>query len=60
MAPVVVSALIALAGVYLVRNGVADGMVLIGWMLLVLGVLALLGNLYLRSRGIPPPRRRRR
>ena len=54
-----VSALVALAGVYLVLNGVADAMALIGWMLLVLGALAFVGNLYLRSRGIPPPRRRR-
>jgi len=59
VAPIVVSALVALAGGYLVLNGVADGMVLIGWMLVVVGVAALVGNLYLRSRGVPPPRRRR-
>jgi len=33
-------------------------MTLIGWMLLVVGAAGVVGNLYLRSRGIGPPRRR--
>jgi hypothetical protein len=55
---IVVSALVALAGLYLVLGGTAEGMTLIGWMLLVVGAAGVVGNLYLRSRGIRPPRRR--
>jgi len=55
---IVVSALVALAGLYLVLGGTAEGMTVIGWMLLVVGAAGVVGNLYLRSRGIRPPRRR--
>ena len=58
MVAIVVSALVALAGLYLVLGGTAEGMTLIGWMLLVVGAAGVVGNLYLRSRGIRPPRRR--
>jgi len=55
---IVVSALVALAGLYLVLGGTAEGMTVIGWMLLVVGAAGVVGNLYLRSRGVRPPRRR--
>ena len=58
MVAIVVSALVALAGLYLVLGGTAEGMTLIGWMLLVVGAAGVVGNLYLRSRGVRPPRRR--
>ena len=58
MVAIVVSALVALAGLYLVLGGTAEGMTVIGWMLLVVGAAGVVGNLYLRSRGIRPPRRR--
>ena len=58
MVAIVVSALVTLAGLYLVLDGSAGGMTVIGWMLLVVGAAGVVGNLYLRSRGIRPPRRR--
>ena len=58
MVAIVVSALVALAGLYLVLGGTAEGMTVIGWMLLVVGAAGVVGNLYLRSRGIGLPRRR--
>ena len=58
MVAIVVSALVTLAGLYLVLGGSAEGMTVIGWMLLVVGAAGVVGNLYLRSRGIRPPRRR--
>ena len=58
MVAIVVSALVALAGLYLVLGGTAEGMTVIGWMLLVVGAAGVVGNLYLRSRGVRPPRRR--
>ncbi len=58
MVAILVSALVALAGLYLVLGGSAGGMTVIGWMLLVVGAAGVAGNLYLRSRGVRPPRRR--
>ena len=58
MVVIVVSALVALAGLYLVLCESAGGMSVIGWMLLVVGAAGVAGNLYLRSRGIGLPRRR--
>lgn len=57
MIAIVVSALVALAGLYLALGGNAE-MTVIGWLLLVVGAAGVAGNLYLRSRGVRPPRRR--
>ena len=55
--PVVVSFLIALVGLYL---GVTqtDALATTGWLLLALGMVFVVVNLYLRRRGFQMPRRR--
>jgi hypothetical protein len=55
--PVVVSFLIALVGLYL---GVTqtDVLATTGWLLLALGMVFVVVNLYLRRRGFQMPRRR--
>ena len=57
MAAIVVSVVIGLVGLYLAVTQAAE-MATIGWLFLVVGLVALLGNLYLRSRGAGASRRR--
>jgi hypothetical protein len=57
VAAIVVSVVIGLVGLYLGMTQDTE-MATIGWLFLVVGLVALLGNLYLRSRGVRASRRR--
>ena len=59
MVAIVVGLGIVLAGLWLALGGGGTEMVTFGWLLVVVGVVASAGNLYLRARGFRMPDRRR-
>ena len=57
MVSIVVGLGVVVAGLWLAL-GQAGEIAMFGWLLVVVGALALAGNLYLRARGFQMPRRR--
>jgi hypothetical protein len=58
MVAIIVSAVVAVAGLWLVVGQAGTDMAAFGWLLLVVGVVSLAVNLFLRHRFGTPGRRR--